>query len=76
MLIRHLQSVAQGRNTRITFISGDVHVAGLGRLYSYPKTDFRKDFRFMTQVGTQASLSAPLPDPPFLCLPKGLSSTD
>jgi hypothetical protein len=50
MLIKHMQTVAQGRNIRVMFISGDVHVAGLGRLYSYPKVDFRKDFRFMPQV--------------------------
>jgi len=52
MLIKHLQTVAQGRHSRISFISGDVHVAGLGRLYSYPKMDLRKDFRFMPQVDT------------------------
>ena len=58
MLIRHLQTVAQSRISRITFISGDVHVAGLGRLYSHPKTDLRKDFRFMPQVRDGALLSS------------------
>lgn len=54
-LIRRLQDVAKARNMRVTFISGDVHVGGLGRLYSHPKLDLRKDFRFMPQASPQIS---------------------
>lgn len=50
MLIRKMQEFARTRNLRISFISGDVHVGGLGRLYSNPKMDLRKDFRYMPQV--------------------------
>lgn len=50
MLIGRLQTFAQTRHIRVTFVSGDVHVGGLGRLYTHPKTDLRKDFRFMPQV--------------------------
>lgn len=50
MLIQRLQGISSLRNMRMTFISGDVHVGGLGRLYSYPKVDLRKDHRFMPQV--------------------------
>ncbi len=41
----------------MTFVSGDVHVGGLGRLYSHPKMDLRKDFRFMPQVCKPAHLA-------------------
>ena len=50
MLVKRLQGIAQSRHIRMTFVSGDVHVGGLGRLYSHPKMDLRKDFRFMPQV--------------------------
>lgn len=54
MLVRRLQSIAQRKSIRMTFVSGDVHVGGLGRLYSHPKVDLRTDFRFMPQVTTSS----------------------
>ena len=50
MLIKRLQGYARQKNLRVIFISGDVHVGGLGRLYTHPKMDLRQDFRFMPQV--------------------------
>ena len=35
---------------QVTFISGDVHVAGLGRICTRPVTNLRTDHRFMPQV--------------------------
>lgn len=49
-LISRLQGVAQSKSVRVTFVSGDVHVGGLGRLYSSQKLDLRQDFRYMPQV--------------------------
>jgi hypothetical protein len=50
-LIEHLQMLSKAKHLRISIISGDVHLAATGRLYSHPKQpDLRKDFRFMPQV--------------------------
>ena len=35
---------------QVTFMSGDVHVAGLGRFCTRPVTNLRTDHRFMPQV--------------------------
>ncbi len=35
--IKRLQHLARARRLRISFISGDVHAASVGRLYSRPK---------------------------------------
>ena len=35
--VERLQAVAKARQARISFVSGDVHVAGIGRLYTRPK---------------------------------------
>lgn len=37
MLIEKCQQVAAAQSLRISFLSGDVHVCGAGRLYSDPK---------------------------------------
>jgi hypothetical protein len=42
--------MALARGFRFTFLSGDVHVAGVGRFYSRPKVNLRMDHRFMPQV--------------------------
>ena len=50
-LIEHLQMLAKAKKLRISIISGDVHLAATGRLYSYPKMkDLSMDFRYMPQV--------------------------
>lgn len=68
MLVKRLQGIAQTRHIRMTFVSGDVHVGGLGRLYTHPKLDLRKDFRFMPQV----SRPAEYPPPAALCIQNAL----
>ena len=55
-LIARLQSVAKTKNVRVSFVGGDVHVAGVGRLYTQPKIHrLRYDHRFMPQVLTTAT---------------------
>ena len=50
-LIARLQNVAKTKNVRVSFVGGDVHVAGVGRLYTQPKIHrLRYDHRFMPQV--------------------------
>jgi len=62
-LIEHLQMLAKAKHLRISIISGDVHLAATGRLYSHPKQpDLRKDFRFMPQIVCSAIGNAPPPD--------------
>ena len=47
----HSQDLALARGFRVSFLSGDVHVAGLGRFCSKPVINLRTDHRFMPQVG-------------------------
>lgn len=35
--VERLQAVAKAREARVSFLSGDVHCGGVGRLYSRPK---------------------------------------
>ena len=50
-LIARLQDLACLKSVRISFVGGDVHVAGVGRLYTQPKAHrLRHDHRFMPQV--------------------------
>jgi hypothetical protein len=37
-LVGLLKRLAVGRRARVTILSGDAHVGGVGRLYSRPKT--------------------------------------
>ncbi|BDA46401.1 Uncharacterized protein YGR266W [Coccomyxa sp. Obi] len=60
--VERLQAVAKRREARISFISGDVHCAGIGRLYSRPKmAHLRHDYRFMPQVVSSAIWNCPPP---------------
>ncbi|KAI8466328.1 MAG: hypothetical protein J3K34DRAFT_485023 [Monoraphidium minutum] len=62
-LIEHLQMLAKIKNLRVSLISGDVHLATTGRLYSWPKPDdLKRDFRFMPQIVSSAIANAPPPD--------------
>jgi len=62
-LIEHLQMLAKAKKLRISIISGDVHLAATGRLYSYPKMkDLSMDFRYMPQIVCSAIGNAPPPD--------------
>lgn len=47
-----LQGLAARYNVRVTFISGDVHLAAFGCFQSHPKIPNRaSDPKFMLQVG-------------------------
>ena len=39
--VKRLQHLARARRLRVSFISGDVHVCAVGRLYSRPKARCR-----------------------------------
>ncbi len=46
-----LQDLALRRSVRVTFLSGDVHVAAAGKLMTHPRgIDLRADHRYMLQV--------------------------
>ncbi|KAK9863128.1 hypothetical protein WJX84_002391 [Apatococcus fuscideae] len=62
MLIQRLQTLCLNRQLRVTFISGDVHLAAVGRLYTNPKVaHLRNDHRFMTQIVSSAVWNHPPP---------------
>lgn len=62
-VIKELQNIAQQRELRVSFISGDVHLAAVGRSYSNPKRrHFMGDHRFMAQIVSSAIANAPPPD--------------
>lgn len=48
--IHMLQEAADAKKYRITILSGDAHVGGVGRLYSKPKKPLKDDPHFMPQV--------------------------
>ncbi|KIY98521.1 hypothetical protein MNEG_9441 [Monoraphidium neglectum] len=55
--------LAKIKTLRVSLISGDVHLATTGRLYSYPKRDdLARDFRFMPQIVSSAIANPPPPD--------------
>jgi len=58
--------LAKTRCARVTLISGDVHLCGVGRLYSQHKKrregDPRKDYRLMYQIVCSAIGNPPPPD--------------
>ncbi|KAK9817992.1 hypothetical protein WJX72_005420 [[Myrmecia] bisecta] len=62
MFIQKLQGLSKEKEIRVTFISGDVHVGGIGRFYTHPKVrHLRNDYRFMTQVISSAIMNTPPP---------------
>lgn len=61
-LIRMLQEIALAKNVRVSILSGDAHVAGVGRLYSRPKQLPEHDPLFMVQIISSAIMNMP---PPF-----------
>ena len=61
-VVEGFQQLAIDRQLRISFISGDVHCAALGRFYSYPKMQhLAMDPFFMPQVITSAIINVPPP---------------
>ncbi|KAI8466181.1 MAG: hypothetical protein J3K34DRAFT_524717 [Monoraphidium minutum] len=62
-LIENLQLMARGRQWRVTFLSGDVHLAAAGRLYSFPKSkSLVNDPCYMPQFVSSAIVNGPPPD--------------
>ncbi|KAF9168829.1 hypothetical protein BGX21_009387, partial [Mortierella sp. AD011] len=53
-LVELLQAIAASRNVRVTFVGGDVHIGGAGRLFSTNFTDPLRDPYYMTQIVSSA----------------------
>lgn len=66
-LVLECQKVALAMHARITFLSGDVHLAAVGKLFTKtrkgrtPRTE-EEDHRFMLNVVTSAIVNTPPPD--------------
>ncbi|KAI9886542.1 MAG: hypothetical protein M1823_001653 [Watsoniomyces obsoletus] len=65
VLINRLQTISQRHSVRITILSGDVHLAALGRFYSHPKLHIpvEKDHRYIVNVVSSAITNKPPPAP-------------
>ncbi|KAF8927926.1 hypothetical protein BGZ58_010010, partial [Dissophora ornata] len=53
-LVELLQAIAVSRDVRVTFIGGDVHIGGAGRLFGKDSTDPLRDPYHMTQIISSA----------------------
>ncbi|GFH18764.1 uncharacterized protein HaLaN_15620, partial [Haematococcus lacustris] len=62
-LLVRLQNLAQARQLRVSFLSGDVHVAGYGYTRSVANIEPANDFRFMPQIVSSAIGNSPPPAP-------------
>lgn len=62
-LILKLQGICAEFSIRITILSGDVHLAALGRFYSNPKLNIptENDFRYIVNVVSSAIVNKPPP---------------
>lgn len=62
-LVHRFQQLAQEKQLRITFLSGDVHLAAVGRFYTHPKLGIkpRNDYRYMVNVISSAITNKPPP---------------
>lgn len=62
-LILRLQAVAREYAVRVTIVSGDVHLAALGRFYSNPKLSIPSelDYRYMPNIVSSAITNKPPP---------------
>lgn len=63
-LLLRLQSLAHDHNVRITILSGDVHLAALGRFYAKPelRVPVERDHRYMANVISSAITNKPPPE--------------
>ncbi|KKA28825.1 hypothetical protein TD95_000301, partial [Thielaviopsis punctulata] len=63
-IVEQLQDIAMIKSVRVTILSGDVHLGGVGQFYSNPKFKIpkHKDFRYMPNVISSAIANAPPPD--------------
>ena len=64
IVIEDLQDLAIDKSLRVTILSGDVNMAGVGQFYSNPKLGLakHKDPRYMPNVISSAIANAPPPD--------------
>jgi hypothetical protein len=65
-LVLEVQKLALDLNARITFLSGDVHLAAVGCLLTKvgkgkPKIEPSKDYRYMLNIITSAIVNTPPP---------------
>ncbi|KAJ5549789.1 hypothetical protein N7535_002270 [Penicillium sp. DV-2018c] len=62
-LIQRLQEFARSHSIRVTILSGDVHLAAVGRFYSKPKLNLagENDHRFIVNVVSSAITNKPPP---------------
>ncbi|KNG90417.1 hypothetical protein ANOM_001017 [Aspergillus nomiae NRRL 13137] len=60
-LIEDLQDLAADKSVRVTILSGDVHLAAIGQLYSNPKLNLPKDkdYRYMPNIISSAIADIP-----------------
>ncbi|ELU38052.1 transcription factor btf3 [Rhizoctonia solani AG-1 IA] len=63
-LVQRLQTLSYTKQVRITILSGDVHLAAIGRFFTKAKLDVaqEKDHRYMVNVISSAITNAPPPD--------------
>ena len=62
-LVSRLQHLSKERGVRITIVSGDVHLAAMGRFYSNPSLQIpaEADWRYMSNVVSSAITNKPPP---------------
>jgi hypothetical protein len=62
-LMNMLQFLAETYSVRVTILSGDVHLAAIGRFYSHPRLQvpMAKDHRYMVNVISSAIVNKPPP---------------
>ncbi|KAG8739435.1 hypothetical protein FRC11_000727 [Ceratobasidium sp. 423] len=63
-LVKRLQTLSYTKQVRITILSGDVHLAAIGRFFTKAKFDIaqEKDHRYMVNIISSAITNAPPPD--------------
>ena len=64
-LIKRMQTIAAANSVRITILSGDAHLAAVGRFYSQPalRIPIEHDHRYMVNVVSSAIVNKPPPHP-------------
>ncbi|KAG0290551.1 hypothetical protein BGZ96_005972 [Linnemannia gamsii] len=71
-----LQSISEQRGVRVTFVGGDVHVGGAGRLFGKNSTDRLRDPHHMTQIVSSAIVNGPPPSAVIHALHKSAETYD
>ncbi|GKT91876.1 LOW QUALITY PROTEIN: hypothetical protein Ct61P_09726 [Colletotrichum tofieldiae] len=64
VVLQDMQDLAADKSVRVTFLSGDVHLAAVGQFYANPKLGLpkHKDFRYMPNIISSAIVNTPPPD--------------